>query len=97
MLSFDFAKVKNIEFALCLEEKEETFYSVPTDAYIKDMLKEMLIASAKEFQNDNDVTEYEFSEKYSPKERLIKSVSLDEMKKLKVYLIYPYLPLILKK
>lgn len=83
MFSFDLTKIENIEFALCLEENGETFYSVPTDAYIKDMLNEMLIASAQEFQNENDVTEYEFSEKYSSKERLFKSVSLAEMKKIK--------------
>lgn len=83
MFSFDLSKIENIEFTLCLEENEETFYDVPTDTHIKDLLKEMLIASTQEFQDKNDVIEYQFSEKYSSKERLIKSVSSDEMRKIK--------------
>lgn len=70
--NFDFNNIINIEFSFRVEDGEDiSFQSAPTDLEIKNILRQMLNDTVREFNaNQDDILPYEVSEKYASKEKL---------------------------
>ncbi|HDX8345059.1 TPA: DUF4868 domain-containing protein [Aeromonas dhakensis] len=74
--NFDFNNIVNIEFSFRVEDGENvSFQSAPTDREIKDILRQMLDDTVREFNiNQDEILPYEVSEKYASKEKLSASI-----------------------
>jgi hypothetical protein len=81
---FDHNKIKNTDFCICSEpENEEIIFKVPVSEDIQVALKEMLNETFKQWSLiEGEWNEFELSEQYASKEKLLKDLDDKEIEKL---------------
>jgi hypothetical protein len=80
---FDFDHINSIEFCVALEEDNESEQAlVPCDVSVQDALRDMLRSTARYIETadeEDELRDYELSEKYSSRERLVAEINADIM------------------